>query len=63
MAALISRSVQDAMAAERARWRGPEVCQSSQASSSFSIPGDAGGAGLGFVRGEFLGVWRWLSGT
>ena len=30
------------MAAERARWRGPEVCQSSQASSSFSIPGDAG---------------------
>lgn len=46
MAALISRSVQEAMAAERARWRGPEVCQSSQASSSFSIPGDAGGVSL-----------------
>ena len=31
------------MAALWAHWRGPEVCQSSQASSSFSIPGDAGG--------------------
>lgn len=46
MVALISLSVQEAMAAERARWRGPEVCQSSQAPSSFSIPGDARGVSL-----------------
>lgn len=41
--ALIPRSVQEATTAERARWSDPEVCQSSQALSSFSIPGDAGG--------------------